>query len=167
MGRRNMKHKRQATRRRKRLTNHVCETNLNKADNGGLQRYHRHRFTWDDCRRARHSSYMADRSWKQHRKTQYKEVTAMKVEGFISRIISEVRRTHPTYTPDVHIDGTLRWFLKGSEPKVKQEWVDKPLVTLTADSQAVRFKDTTYSSRMVTLMASTITDIINDRKVDT
>lgn len=67
------RHKRQATKRRYRQDNLYCESQLNKAGNGGLQKYFRRRFVWYDMCRAFHRK-RDKRCWKRYRKTQYREI---------------------------------------------------------------------------------------------
>lgn len=68
------KHKRQATKRRYRQDNSYCEYMLNKADNGGLQKYFRDKFVWDDMCRGWNRN-RDKRCWKRYRKTQYRPLT--------------------------------------------------------------------------------------------
>lgn len=74
MGKRNHKHKRQATKRKKKSTNKTLERDLRVVSGESVERWFRDRFSYifDDGRKFYFST--PKKSWKTYRKTQYRNV---------------------------------------------------------------------------------------------
>lgn len=74
MAKRNKKHKRQATKRRKKSSNKVVERDLRVVSGEGVERWFRGRFSYleDDGRKFWIST--PKKSWKTYRKNQYRTI---------------------------------------------------------------------------------------------